>query len=103
MKRRFTHGESAVVVTSTAAAGPHHAAFTTADKPAIEAAITASVLRNDNGDVLVEQGGLWRRVRISNVGDTVWIYQRAVACSCSARTPAAAPRPAAPATTSAHR
>ena len=76
MKRRFTQGESAVVVTSTAAAGPHHAAFTTADKPAIEAAITASVLRNDNGDVLVEQGGLWRRVRISNVGDTVWIDQR---------------------------
>ncbi len=76
MKRRFVQGQSTLTVASSAAAGPHHAALQIEGQDAVEAAIAGSVQRLDSGDVLVEQGGLWRRVRISNVGDTVWLDQR---------------------------
>lgn len=76
MKRRFVQGDNALIVTSTAAAGPHHASLLAGETPALDASVAAQVQRLGSGDVLVEQGGLWRRVRVSNVGDTVWLDQR---------------------------
>ena len=85
MKRRFVQGDVALVFTSTSAAGPHHMRVEAPSDGAADpgqtlapaaATIDARVQRLTSGDVMVEQGGLWRRVRVSNVGDTTWVDQR---------------------------
>ncbi len=71
MKRRFVdHGDQAVVVASSGAAGPHHVSI--GDDAAL-ASLIGAVHRAGNGDVLVEIDGLVRRLRVSSVGDQCWI------------------------------
>ncbi len=77
MKRRFVHAEATLEVASAGAAGPHRLTLGGAAALAAEPTVGgASVTRAANGDLLLAEDGIVRRVRLTGDGEVVWVDQR---------------------------
>ncbi len=77
MKRRFIHAETSLEVASAGASGPHRLALGDAAGKSPEALVdNALVTRAANGDLLIAQDGIVRRVRLTSDGEVAWVDQR---------------------------